>query len=245
MKWNHQFKSGVIFGVALLFSTANAYGFNIASQVEATWSTDEILIDYNQTDCSDGVDFANDLEAAINLSWNSVAPSRFRLRVGEATSSTDLITGKIIILCTSLGAGIGGVADFGFIDGDIVQARIQINTDIDFASVGKEVLALIIAHELGHTIGIAHSDDAEALMFFSGPREKMSQDDVSAVSYLYPRNDISDGPFGCGSISVGGPFDNNGGLLSISLLLLVVAFASRITRMRSYQWETTQIPINM
>lgn len=46
----------------------------------------------------------------------------------------------------------------------------------------------VIAHEIGHAIGLGHSEDKAALMYYRTVdlRSKLGQDDIDGVSYLYP-----------------------------------------------------------
>ncbi len=48
-------------------------------------------------------------------------------------------------------------------------------------------LLTVAAHEIGHTLGIAHSDDPNALMFpsYRGPHRFLSEDDIAGVQSLY------------------------------------------------------------
>jgi MYXO-CTERM domain-containing protein len=57
-------------------------------------------------------------------------------------------------------------------------------------------LASIVTHEIGHFIGIGHSDDVNATMFASAERtsiEKrtLDQDDINAVCDIYPPGSLS------------------------------------------------------
>ena len=49
------------------------------------------------------------------------------------------------------------------------------------------VMVDLAAHEIGHTLGLAHSDDPNALMFaaYSGPHRFLGDDDIAGVQDLY------------------------------------------------------------
>jgi hypothetical protein len=56
--------------------------------------------------------------------------------------------------------------------------------DSDSQNVDLETVA---AHEIGHTLGLAHSDDPNALMYpsYSGPHRFLDQDDISGAQAVY------------------------------------------------------------
>lgn len=50
-------------------------------------------------------------------------------------------------------------------------------------------LKAVLAHEIGHAFGLGHSPVTDSLMYYAlvPTRERLGQDDILAVSYLYPR----------------------------------------------------------
>jgi hypothetical protein len=48
-------------------------------------------------------------------------------------------------------------------------------------------LLTVAAHEIGHTLGLAHSDDPNALMFaaYRGPHRSLGEDDIAGVQAIY------------------------------------------------------------
>lgn len=106
----------------------------------------------------------------------------------------------------------------GFIKGSIILLNDTASTKLrDFS---KDELINILAHELGHAIGIGHSFDSSALMYsyYKTNRNRLGEDDIDALTYLYP-NKLG----GCAAI-VGSIDYNNflinflGGFLLIMIL---------------------------
>lgn len=75
-----------------------------------------------------------------------------------------------------------------FSGNSIIGAIILINNDSPFHQLSRNEQISVIAHEIGHAIGLGHSKDDAALMYYRtiDHREKLGQDDIDGVSYLYP-----------------------------------------------------------
>lgn len=89
----------------------------------------------------------------------------------------------------------------------IAGAVILINEGSDsFGKLSHSDQIAVIAHEIGHAIGLGHSDVKAALMYYRivNLRRNLGQDDVDGVSYLYPVKFDGFGLLGgCGTISDG------------------------------------------
>lgn len=90
----------------------------------------------------------------------------------------------------------------------IVGAVILINDGSTFGTLSKSDQISVIAHEIGHAIGLGHSKETEALMYYRtvDQRKRLGQDDVDGVSYLYP---IHGDAYGlCGTVTTTNPPGN-------------------------------------
>ena len=71
------------------------------------------------------------------------------------------------------------------------NSQVFLHFDDDERWVNSETrnvdLLTVAAHEIGHTLGLAHSNDPDALMFpsYSGPRRFLGDDDIAGVQSLY------------------------------------------------------------
>lgn len=84
----------------------------------------------------------------------------------------------------------------GVVFHQIVEGDITVNNGWSACGFWNATnLAEVMTHELGHTIGLAHSTDATATMYayahFDGRGASLSPDDEAGVTFIYP---MSDGP---------------------------------------------------
>lgn len=174
---------------------------------------------------------------AANLFWNTVPTSRLRIKQGglrsvSALFQTDVIcvTGTdctptpalvvdsgILISCnTNAGnfssGGVLSVTVPNNISGRVISgALILINdrADNQFQNKSYSEQVSIIAHEMGHAIGLGHSKVDDSLMYYQSisTRTDLGWDDIDGVSYLYP----TEQPIkGCGTISLEDSSRGNG-----------------------------------
>jgi hypothetical protein len=72
-----------------------------------------------------------------------------------------------------------------------------------FSTLSQSDRIGVIAHEIGHAIGLGHTDDKAALMYYRtvNQRKALGEDDMRGVSYLYPMKIDGFGFLGgCGTI---------------------------------------------
>jgi hypothetical protein len=172
------------------------------------WNTSEIQFAVNSTNCPTGIDISSLLEDSFKV-WHSVATSNLKLKVIGTTTSTTF-SNPVTVYCESNFSPIGDI--------NYVPAAASVTTQGDYAVGGliylnvssgranianfnSNSLKITLAHEVGHILGLGHSHDRSALMYYDGSyyiNMSLGQDDVDGITYLYPRNEISkDKPLGC------------------------------------------------
>ena len=162
------------------------------------------------------------------------------ITAGQADTARGLIppVNDIIIACNDHDDNFGGSNVLAvtipnkFSGQKIAGSVILINEDSDsFGKLSHSDQIAVIAHEIGHAIGLGHSHDKAALMYYRtvNLRRNLGQDDVNGVSYLYPVHFDGFGLLGgCGTISDGKnpPSDPPFWQMGITLGLLILIFES-------------------
>lgn len=155
---------------------------------------------------------------------------------GGCVPATNLIVpSDILIACNTLSANFGGSTS---VIGVTVPNNIS-GTDINgalillqdsagntFDSLSYDEKVAILAHEIGHAIGLGHTKHDDQLMYYQSipTRFRLGWDDIDGVSYLYP----TEQPVGCGTIDLKDKVPPIGNILTILFGFLLVLGISKI-----------------
>ena len=57
-----------------------------------------------------------------------------------------------------------------------------------FDQLSREEMVNVLGHEIGHAVGLGHTNDKAALMYHTefSDRHRLGQDDIDGITYLYP-----------------------------------------------------------
>lgn len=134
-----------------------------------------------------------DVESSLSLSvnqWNSV--NAFQLYTSGTSSNNELKFDENF----SYGSGILAVTEVSYgASGVINSAKIFLNDrDFDFTSnpsvTSKIYLPTVLTHELGHFLGLSHSEVLDATMFYSffSGQETITSDDAAGLRSKYKKS---------------------------------------------------------
>ena len=232
---------------ALSLFSVSAFGFTLSSPSNSNfkgWATTEIKFQFNPANCPSNVDVNDIIDEAFAL-WNDVSTSNVKVSlVGETTSTT--YSDPITIVCDTnyangdaatqasspgVASSLPGVGDY------ITSGLMSLNASAGAANIGNlstTKVVITLAHEIGHLLGIGHSQDLNALMYYDISQKttlSLAQDDIDAVTYLYPRNESLTKPLGCATVNFDqGP--NSGGGPTTLLILALPLLVALILRKR-------------
>lgn len=198
------------------------------------------------------------LEEAVDQYWNTVPTSRLRLETGgirnvgsafqtdricnNAGSNCDpnpdlVFSDGILVSCNTstdnfTSSSILALTVPNSIEGRTIRGGVVLlndRADNQFRSKGRSEQLAILAHEIGHAIGLGHSEKVHNLMHYEShpSRRALGWDDIDGVTYLYPTEQPFDG---CGSIA----FQDGGKGMGTGLLvgLLLSSFPALWGRLR-------------
>ena len=210
------------------------------------------------------------VDAAIDL-WNSIPTAAIRLERGSedtsatfasvSTATSSSVASEPIIFCdpsygsnfheTNPGSELGKtfstdaaphtIADYIGLNADASSAG---NIYLPAYGASDETFIGVIAHEMGHVLGLGHSGDPNSIMSYdhelysSKLKARIAQDDVDGISFLYPRKELgADKVFGCSkaSASTGMPLcdDDAGPFLDLLGMFGIAGFALLARRRRA------------
>lgn len=228
-------KSFILFS---LFS-AQTFAFTLNSSTNPNlegWANAQVELFVNTANCPAGVDVIGLVVEAVKV-WNNVPTSSIKVSYGGTTTNTGTTNPPTVYCATdfsvpSLGGPdpdfVPGAASVSATGGRIIAGQIFLNAtagQANIANFDETTNLIVMAHEIGHLLGLGHSHSSNALMWFdASARTKLSlsQDDIDGMSYLYPSNELSDNKFaGCGTVLNQGPSSGPGGPLWVALLFLI------------------------
>ena len=226
----------------LLPLAATIHGFTLVNSSEPRFSTNDVIYNIDSSGNCANAGFSNEellnlTEESMELHWNTVPTSALNLVRGNllpvnllggidedddienAFDDSNFPDQTILIGCndqhpafTSSSPSIGLAVTIG----DKAMVLINSVSGTDVADLSRMELLALIAHEVGHGVGLGHSNYSTALMYFNIAgegyklQERLSQDDYDGVTYLYPHKNLFTS---CGSIGVKSPPEGN--LLSL------------------------------
>ncbi len=229
----------------LLVLTAVAFvpGFAHAFTLQGTdsnlrgWNLNMLQVKVSTEECSVSADVLNgSVDRAFAL-WNSISDSGIKLyrsSTANTVALADYYTGATtaqengpVIFCSSTFSTVAStdgdqIVGLGYARSEgaaIIGGFMVLNSEAgkaaDILKISEGLLDTVIAHEMGHVLGLGHSQDTKALMNYNLAARtilSVSKDDADGLRYLYPRNEVTNPyPLGCGTVENRGEKRGGGG----------------------------------
>jgi len=224
----------------LLLSSEFVFGWTHVGSNILGWSNHKVVFSVNPTNCSIPESTLYDIIDESISAWNSLPTTDLevvRNPIASTTTYEQLSNGAAtdtpVIICDTDLTGHEMEADYIPAStvkimlnsaGNISYAGILLNSESGAAAnlnqLTRGEIAVTLSHEIGHALGLGHSSQSHALMYYSidsKTKATITEDDMDGINHLYPRNEFKAGQFGCSAVHAEG--NKRLGLLEFALIL--------------------------